>query len=307
MITLKVYRINPERGFMTLSELQTKFEAYLLTEKRVSVNTFTAYKRDIAQFICFLGKENIIIEQIKKNDLKKFLAYLYDLKLSARSVARKISSLKIFFTYLHQQFGWKNIGQELYTPKIEQKLPQYLTENEIKLLLTAAEQDQTAIGIRNKVMLYLLYVSGMRISELIMLTTADMHFDTGFISVCGKGGKQRMIPIPQLVLVMIKNYLGTHPITDYLFPVKYGKKIKPISRQAFWVVLKKLCKRSGIDKSIFPHQLRHSLATHLLKKGADLRSLQLLLGHENISTVQIYTHIETSHLREIYDKKHPRS
>lgn len=307
MITLKVYRINPERGFMTLPELQTKFEAYLLTEKRVSANTFTAYKRDISQFIYFLGKENIIIEQIKKNDLKKFLCYLYDLKLSARSVARKISSLKIFFTYTHRQFGWKNIGQELYTPKIEQKLPQYLTENEIKLLLTAAEQDQTAIGIRNKVMLYLLYVSGMRISELVILTTADMHFDTGFISVCGKGGKQRMIPIPQFVLMMIKNYLGTHPITDYLFPVKYGKKIKPISRQAFWVVLKKLCKRSGINKSIFPHQLRHSLATHLLKKGADLRSLQLLLGHENISTVQIYTHVETSHLREIYDKKHPRS
>ena len=292
---------------MTLSELQTKFEAYLLTEKRVSVNTFSAYKCDITQFMYFLSKKNITIEQIKKNDLKKFLFYLYDRKLSARSVARKISSLKIFFAYIHQRFGWKNIAEELYMPKIEKKLPQYLTENEIKLLLTAAEHDQTVIGIRNKVMLYLLYVSGMRISELVTLTIADMHFDTGFIAVCGKGGRQRMIPIPQIVLTMIKNYMGTLKNTDYLFPVKYGKKIKPISRQAFWVILKKLSKRAGIDQSIFPHQLRHSLATHLLKKGADLRSLQLLLGHESIATVQIYTHVEISHLREVYDKKHPRS
>jgi len=292
---------------MTLPELQTKFEAYLLTEKRVSVNTFNAYKGDITQFVYFLSKNNIAIEQIKKSDLKRFLYYLYDLKLSARSVARKISSLKIFFAYIHQRFGWKNIAEELHMPKIEKKLPQYLTENEVQLLLTAAEHDQTVIGIRNKVMLYLLYVSGMRISELVKLTIADIHFDTGFIAVCGKGGKQRMIPIPQLVLMMIKNYMGTLKNTDYLFPVKYSKKIKPISRQAFWVILKKLCKRAGIDQSIFPHQLRHSLATHLLKKGADLRSLQLLLGHESIATVQIYTHVEISHLREAYDKKHPRS
>jgi len=132
---------------MTLPELQTKFEAYLLTEKRVSVNTFNAYKGDITQFMYFLSKKNITIEQIKKSDLKKFLHYLYDFKLNARSVARKISSLKIFFTYTHQQFGWKNIAEELYMPKIEKKLPQYLTENEIKLLLTAAEHDQTVIGI----------------------------------------------------------------------------------------------------------------------------------------------------------------
>jgi len=290
-----------------LTELQTKFEAYLLTEKRVSTNTFTAYKQDITQFVNFLNKEFIVIEQIKKNDLKNFLSYLYNLKLSSRSVARKISSLKIFFFYLHQQFGWKNLGEELYIPKIEKKLPQYLTESEIQLLLTTAEQDQTAIGRRNSVMLYLLYVSGMRISELIMLKTSALHFDTGFITVCGKGGKQRMVPIPSFVMTMIKTYLNTLPITNYLFPVIYGKKIKPISRQAFWVVLKTLCKKAGIKKAISPHQLRHSLATHLLKKGADLRSLQLLLGHENISTVEVYTHIEVSHLRETYDKKHPRS
>lgn len=292
---------------MKLTELQTKFEAYLLTEKRVSTNTFTAYKQDITQFVNFLNKEFIVIEQIKKNDLKNFLSYLYNLKLSSRSVARKISSLKIFFFYLHQQFGWKNLGEELYIPKIEKKLPQYLTESEIQLLLTTAEQDQTAIGRRNSVMLYLLYVSGMRISELIMLKTSALHFDTGLITVCGKGGKQRMVPIPSFVMAMIKTYLNTLPITNYLFPVIYGKKIKPISRQAFWVVLKTLCKKTGIKKAISPHQLRHSLATHLLKKGADLRSLQLLLGHENISTVEIYTHIEVSHLRETYDKKHPRS
>jgi site-specific recombinase XerD len=292
---------------MTLTELQTKFEAYLLTEKRVSANTFTAYKQDITQFVYFLEKNSIRIEQINKNDLKKFLSYLYGLKLSSRSVARKISSLKILFTYLHQQFDWKDMGEELYLPKIEKKLPQYLTEEEIKLLLTTADQDQTAIGRRNQVMLYLLYVSGMRISELTLLTTSALHFDTGLITVSGKGGKQRMVPIPSFVMTMIKSYLGLLPATNYLFPVTYAKKIKPISRQAFWVVLKKMCKKAKINKAISPHQLRHSLATHLLKKGADLRSLQLLLGHENIATVEIYTHVEISHLRATYDKKHPRS
>ncbi|MGB8367378.1 MAG: tyrosine-type recombinase/integrase [Candidatus Babeliales bacterium] len=292
---------------MTLIELQTKFEAYLLTEKRVSANTFTAYKQDITQFVYFLEKNSIRIEQINKNDLKKFLSYLYGLKLSSRSVARKISSLKILFTYLHQQFDWKDMGEELYLPKIEKKLPQYLTEEEIKLLLTTADQDQTAIGRRNQVMLYLLYVSGMRISELTLLTTSALHFDTGLITVSGKGGKQRMVPIPSFVMTMIKSYLGLLPATNYLFPVTYAKKIKPISRQAFWVVLKKMCKKAKINKAISPHQLRHSLATHLLKKGADLRSLQLLLGHENIATVEIYTHVEISHLRATYDKKHPRS
>jgi len=164
-------------------------------------------------------------------------------------------------------------------------------------------------------MLYLLYISGMRVSELIALRTTDFHFDTGFISVTGKGSKQRMIPLPHAISSLIKNYFNTlatlfetvNDRSSYIFPVMYGKIIKPISRQSCWLILKKLCIKVGIMRSISPHQLRHSFATHMLSKGADLRSLQLLLGHESIGTVQTYTHVETSQLRTIYDKKHPRS
>ncbi len=301
---------------MKPKHVQAKFEAYLLTEKCVSQNTFDAYKRDIDQFMQFLQQEEIAIEKIKKSNLKKFLRFLHDLKISPRSISRKISTLKIFFSWAHRQFDWKNYAQELHFPKIEKKLPQYLSEQEIKHLFAIAQQDQSPIGRRNKIMLYLMYVSGMRVSELTHLTVSDIHFDTGFIAVTGKAGKQRMIPIPQPMLAMIKKYIqamqqifkcSAIKDADYLFPVQYGKKIKPITRQACWGIIKKLCKKSAIERSISPHQLRHSLATHMLQKGADLRSLQLLLGHENITTVQVYTHVETTHLREVYDKKHPRS
>jgi integrase/recombinase XerD len=167
-------------------------------------------------------------------------------------------------------------------------------------------------------MLYLLYVTGMRISELTNLTVSDIQFDTGFISVRGKGGKGRLVPIPEAIVLDIKSYLNEiHPkllgkksefrSSDYLFPVLYAGKLKHITRQAFWAILKKMAILACVKKSLSPHKLRHSLATHLLRKGANLRSLQLLLGHENLSTVQIYTHIDTSYLRQVYDKYHPRS
>ena len=164
-------------------------------------------------------------------------------------------------------------------------------------------------------MLYLLYVTGLRITELVSLIISNIHFDTGILEVHGKGGKGRVIPLPTPTLDMIRAYLESvhkkfieaHGQTDYLFPTLYASAIKPITRQSFWQVLKDLCKKTTIQKAISPHTLRHSLATHLLKNGAHLRSLQMLLGHENISTVQIYTHVEVSYLRHVYDKKHPRS
>ncbi len=302
---------------MKHTQVIAKFEAYLLTERRVAQNTFCAYKRDIDQFMRFLQREKRAIDKIKKSDLKKFLYYLHSLKLSARSISRKISALKAFFVWAEQRFGFKNVAQDLLFPKIEKKLPRYLLEEEIKQLFTFARQNQSPMGQRNKIILYLMYVSGMRVSELINLNVSDIHFDTGFIAVTGKGGKQRMIPIPQPMLVMIREYIQTvqHGIymrrttkeSDYLFPVYYGKKIKSITRQACWGIIQKICKNAGIERAISPHQLRHSLATHMLQKGADLRSLQMILGHENISTVQVYTHVDTTHLREVYDKKHPRS
>jgi len=300
------------------TDIVNRFIAYLLTEKRVSHNTFAAYRRDIQQFVFFLKQNNLALEELVLKNLKMFLKYLKDLELSARSMSRKISSLKTFYGYLEHHHGWDNLASELTFPKLEKRLPSYLSEQEIKHLLKVASADATDQAIRNKVMLYLLYVSGMRISEMINMHLSDIHFDTGFIAITGKGGKGRMIPIPPPMLAMLKQYLDTvhrnfvakkakKRATDYLFPIYYGGKIKPITRQAFWGILKKLWKKTGIIKPISPHKLRHSLATHMLKNGADLRSLQLLLGHENLSTVQIYTHLETSYLRSVYDKKHPRS
>ena len=297
-------------------ELQHKFEVYLLTERRVAQNTFAAYKKDIEQFFSFLDKKKIIFKKAELSDLKSFLAYLKGLQLSARSMSRKISTLKVFYSWAQQYHGWQNYAQELIFPKLEKRLPSYLSEQEVGQLLKVADQDATDIGIRNKMMLYLLYVSGMRISELIHLKITDIHFDTGFIAVHGKGGKDRMIPIPIPILELLKKYIyevhksflkRTKKQTDYLFPIIYGKKVKPISRQSFWGILNKLWEKTGNKRPISPHKLRHSLATHLLRRGADLRSLQLILGHENLSTVQIYTHVDTGYLRKIYDKKHPRS
>ena len=302
---------------MKNSDLQTKFEAYLLTERLVSQNTFSAYKLDVAQLVSFLDKKKIAIKTATLKQVKDFLAHLtIKLEIKPRSLTRKISTLKIFFTYLHDHFGYPNLGEDLIFPKVEQKLPQYLSEIEIQKLLDIADNDDSGQGGRNRTMLYLLYVSGMRVSELTNLNLHQLHFDTGFIRVLGKGGKTRMVPIPQPVMTLLKEYINNEHRaftkngsrkTDYLFPIFYGGRIKPITRQAFWTILKSLWKKTGIKRSISPHKLRHSLATHMLKNGVNLRSLQMILGHENLSTVQIYTHVETSYMRKIYDKKHPRS
>ena len=302
-----------------MSSMLVKFEAYLLTEKRVAPNTFSAYKRDVYQLQDYMKRENnITLKKVTREHLKKFLQFLKKEGLSARTLSRKISAFKTLFSYLNRYHGWQNVAAELIFPKLEKKLPRYLQEKEVKQLFEIADRDSSSSGIRNKVMLYLMYVSGMRISELVGITVGQIQFDSNFITVRGKGGKDRMIPIPEPVMTMLKEYIetvlqklmdrgGKRRKGDYLFPVTYAGKIKPISRQAFWAILKNLWKKSGSSKSVSPHQLRHSLATHMLKNGVDLRSLQLILGHENLSTVQIYTHLETSYLRSVYDKKHPRS
>jgi len=302
-----------------MSSMLVKFEAFLLTEKRVSQNTFSAYKRDVYQLQDFLkAKQKVTLKKAKREHLKKFLHHLKTEGLSARTLSRKISALKTLFAYLHRYHNWDNVADELIFPKLEKKLPRYLQEQEVEKLFEIADRDRSTSGMRNKVMLYLMYVSGMRISELVGITVGQIQFDSNFITVRGKGGKDRMIPIPEQVMGLLKDYIdtvlpelvdhgGRRKKGDFLFPVIYAGKLKPISRQAFWAILKGLWKKTGSSKSVSPHQLRHSLATHMLKNGVDLRSLQLILGHENLSTVQIYTHLETGYLRNVYDKKHPRS
>ncbi len=302
----------------TTHDMITKFEVYLLTEKRVAANTLSAYRQDLAQLTLFLTKQEKSLENVLVKDLKEFLRFLRTQDIGPRSLARKISTLKAFYTYLHERYNWENKAENLIFPKIKRGLPHFLTETEVEVLLQIADSDSSVLGKRNKVLLYLLYVSGMRISELTSMRVSSIHFDTGFIKVRGKGDKERMIPVPTPMLAILQGYLqefhkpfmikhgGIHG-PDYLFPTIYAEKIKPITRQACWIILKEMWKKTGNEKRISPHQLRHSLATHMLKNGVDLRSLQLILGHENLMTVEIYTHVEVSHVRKVYDEKHPRS
>jgi|SaaInlStandDraft_3_1057020.scaffolds.fasta_scaffold32341_2 integrase/recombinase XerD len=306
------------RAMKTNDQYLAHFETYLATEKRVSHNTFSAYKTDILQLLEYLSKSKKNINNCTTSHLKKFLQHLKKRGLSAKSLSRKVSSIKLFFSFLHEQNWVKNKAISLIFPKIEQTLPIYLTEKEIEQLFEVADKDTSYRGIRNKVALYLLYAAGMRVSELVNLTIDSIHFDTGFINILGKGNKERMVPLPKNILDLLRMYLDVvieklipknakPAAVRYVFPTVYKKEVKPVSRQLLWILLNKIIKKTGITKKISPHSLRHSLATHLLKNGANIRSLQLLLGHEQLTTVQIYTHLENKQVREIYDKKHPRA
>lgn len=293
-----------------------QFQTYLLAEKRVSPNTVQAYATDIRQLLDFIASRTADTE-LHVNDLKAYLVALKKTDLASRSMARKVSSMKAFFGYLHRFHGCQNIAESLMFPKLERRLPKCLTEDDIEALMKAAASDTSKMGERNRIMICLLYVSGMRISELINLRTQDIHEDTNLISVHGKGGKGRMIPVAREIITLLSEYVESNKIRcksrsipvnqEFLFPVYYAGHSKPMTRQSCWGIIKKIWSTTGIQKTISPHMLRHSLATHMLKNGADLRSLQMLLGHENLSTVQIYTHLDTSYLRSVYNAKHPRS
>ncbi|MBT3456160.1 tyrosine recombinase [bacterium] len=300
---------------MNIKSLINHFATYLLTQKRVAHNTYSAYCKDLEQFEEFLTEQKIELESLSYKTIKLFLSHLKNHNIGPRSLSRKISTLKAFFSYANQNYNVQNFMVNIGFPKLEKKLPRHLVENEVIQLMQKAEEDASPTGIRNKTMLHLLYATGLRISELVNLKIPSINFETGMILVDGKGGKQRVVPLPQPTIKLLKSYIeNTHeqltpgrPPLDFLFPTVYKNLVKSITRQAFWMILRKLVKGTSLENNLSPHKLRHTLATHLLYKGVDLRSLQILLGHENLSTVQIYTHLEVKHLRKIYDKKHPRS
>lgn len=291
------------------------FEAFLLTHKRVADHTFSAYRRDVAQCLAFLRTHNCpSLEQLTRDKLVEYLADLRERQINPRSIARKISALRLFFLFLKDHHGLQNSSFDLILPKTLKKLPLYCTVDEMRALLATAESDNSLEGQRNAVMLKLLYATGLRVSELCNLKFTDLLAQASRLCVKGKGGKMRIIPLHQTVTQLLHTYLKEvfpqlvgSAMTEYLFPVSYVGKLKPLSRQSIWKLIKRLGRATALSKPISPHTFRHSLATHSLQKGWDLRSLQLLLGHENIATVQIYTHIEMSHLRSSYNKKHPRS
>lgn len=301
-----------------MEKLIEEFRLYLLTQQCASSHTVTSYVSDIKQFEKFLKITNRTLSTScaleSSHIIKDFLYCLYDIKISARSVIRKISSLTNFFHYLNNFKGFNLSMYEGPYPKIEKKLPRLLTEQEITDLLEYASRDTTLIGKRNFTMIYLLYATGARIGELLQLKVTDFRNDVATLQIQGKGAKQRLIPLLEPVNQYLNFYITTtlpllskQELQQYLFPFRFKNQIKPLSRQAFFTILTLLCKKAGIYKKVSPHMIRHSFATHLLTNGVDLRSLQLLLGHEQLTTVELYTHVETNYLRTIYDKKHPRS
>jgi len=291
--------------------LADQYLHYILVEKGLAKKTISAYSRDIVRYLAFLKKNRI--RQIKKTDTKIILRYLIHLRdqgLGTSSRARHLVTIRGFYTFLVQEKHIpKNHAKIVELPKRHVTLPDVLSVADVRTLLEAPDP-KTPSGARNAAMLELLYAAGLRVSELIHLKLLDVNLEGCFLRVLGKGSKERIVPFGRYAKNQIDSYLETaRPallkgrISAYLFVARAGK---PMTRQGFWKLLKKYAQSCGMLKQITPHTLRHSFATHLLEGGADLRTVQVMLGHVDISTTQIYTHVAQKHLREIHKKYHPR-
>lgn len=277
------------------------FINYIYYEKNLTKNTIIAYSKDIKYFLNFLKKNNISILNIYI--FRKYLANLEKNGLKRKSIARKIAALKSFFRVLKRKNLWDDESIfYINTPKIPKKLPNFLYLEEVELLL-----DYKGLSPRDKALLETIYSCGLRVSEVVNLNIDDIDFNEGLIRVIGKGRKERIVPIGKKALDSIKNYLKIrHPVIDNN-AIFLNYKGTRLSSRSVRRILNKAINEVAINKKVSPHTLRHSFATHLLEAGADLRTVQELLGHVSISTTQIYTHITGDHLKEIYNKAHPRA
>lgn len=286
------------------------FIQYLSVEKGLSPNTLQSYHFDLMKFTFFLKKEKLSWSTVKEEDLIKFIHHTSRSGLSARSLARIISSLRSFYRYLILDgFLEINPAANLSSPKIWLNLPKLLSIDEVEHLISEPDLDKKN-GKRDRAMLELLYATGLRVSELIQLRLKDINLEEGFLICRGKGGKERIVPLGSQAEKAVRNYLdAARPLllkeaTDLLFISSWGRAL---TRQGFWKMLKGYAQKAGLERKISPHVLRHSFATHMLERGADLRSVQLMLGHSQITTTQIYTHVGRKRLREVYNKFHPRA
>ena len=286
------------------------FLEYLSVEKGLSPNTRLSYGRDLRKYFLFLKKQKIDGLRAEEDDLVTFLHHQSRAGLNARSQARLISSIKAFYRFLMLDGRVKSSpAANLTSPKMWQNLPKFLTVTEVEALL--GQPDPTDLqGLRDKAMLEVLYAAGLRVSELVQLKPQDLNLEEGFLICRGKGGKERIVPLGVSAVYAVKDYLiNGRPRLDKnassaLFLTRRGG---PFTRQGFWKLLREYAGKAGFEARISPHILRHSFATHLLERGADLRSVQLMLGHSQITTTQIYTHVSHERLRRVYDKFHPRA
>jgi integrase/recombinase XerD len=297
---------------MNDAELLDEFCDALWLEDGLARNTLESYRRDLNKFAEWLQKQRgITLLETTHSDVQGFLAYLFSQqKAKATSTSRAISSLKRLFRYLMRQNRITvDPTLQIATPKLPRGLPKSLTEADVELLLDAPDAE-SPLGMRDRTMFEVLYATGLRVSELVGLTVAQVSLDMGVVRVMGKGGKERLVPLGEEALDWVKRYLQemrplllAGKVCDELFVTQRGEGM---TRQMFWYLIKQHAKRGGLDKPLSPHTLRHAFATHLLNHGADLRVVQMLLGHSDISTTQIYTHVARERLKALHAKHHPR-
>jgi len=295
-----------------MDELTQNYIDYLIIEKGLSNNSLMSYSSDLAKYITFLEKNQI--HDLNKVDTTVILAWLIDLAkkgLSAKSRARHIITIRGLYKFLiAEKKVTKSPVKDVDIPKIGLALPKIMTIDEVATLLDAPDI-RKPIGMRNSAMMEIMYGAGLRVSELIALRLQDINLDANFVRVMGKGSKERIVPIGSKARTITQRWIKEGRSlhlkkisTPYLFVARAGK---PMTRQSFWKIIKKYALMTNISKNITPHTLRHSFATHLLEGGADLRSVQTMLGHSDISTTQIYTHISRDYLVKMHQKYHPRN
>lgn len=296
-----------------MKETINVFLQYLMIERGLAQNTIQAYKRDLYQYVQYLQQ----IEQLSSFDLVQrvhivsYLKFLQEKGRKSTTIARQLASIRTFHHFLvREEKVTSDPTAYLETPKLERKLPQVLSEEEVQALLSVPNTT-TIFGIRDQAMLEVLYATGIRVSELVQLNVDDIHLQMGFLRCLGKGNKERIVPLGKVAIRAISHYLQTgRPAllkkeqTPALFLNHHGRRL---TRQGFWKLLKQMAQKANIQKTLTPHTLRHSFATHLLENGADLRAVQEMLGHVDISTTQMYTHVTKTHLKDVYKQFHPRA
>jgi len=292
------------------ASLLDRFYQYMVVERRLADNTVESYSRDLSRFLDYHEALGLPFADATRLELLTFLNNQREQGLSSRSLARMLSCIKTFFYFLvSERLIEKNPFFDMQSPKIGGKLPCVLSRDEVVALLNAPDTE-TPLGLRDKAMLELLYATGVRVSELLSLEFKTINLDAGFVIVVGKGSKERIVPLGMEAITRVRHYiesgrsrLAGASKSTLVFLNRSGGAL---SRQGFWKLIKKYCLVAGIAKDVSPHTLRHSFATHLLEGGADLRSVQLMLGHADIVTTQIYTHIAQDSLQKLHKKYHPR-
>jgi integrase/recombinase XerD len=285
--------------------------SYLRGEKGVSANTLDAYRRDVEKFAEFAAGQRLALDKVRRDEIVDFLRHLYHRKLDSRSVARHLVTIRHFFRFaLAEGLISEDPAETVESPRFRSSLPMFLTVEEVERLI-AQPDASTVVGLRDKAMVEVMYSAGLRVSELCKLRLSDIHYDKGYVRCIGKGDKERLVPIGRRAVEVVRAYLGkSRPklarenSPPLLFLNRQGGQC---SRHGFWKTISDCGRLAGIRKKLKPHMLRHSFATHLLDRGADLRAVQMMLGHSDIATTQIYTHVVEARLKQVYREHHPRA